>query len=118
VTVDASANGELPVQLLWRAEAAAEWPVVAFVQLLGPDGRVVAQSDAPPGSRAVALWAPGEEVLDERVLALPEELPAGPFRLVAGLYDPLTLQRLGGVDGDGAPLPDNAVLLALIQSIE
>ncbi len=100
----------LTVTLVWRGEREMETSYRVFLHLLGPDGRLVAQSDGEPAGwrRPTTGWLPGEVVVDERVLALPPELAPGEYRLVAGMY------RYGGprlTTPDGA----DGVLLAVLE---
>jgi hypothetical protein len=50
-------------------------------------------------------------VEDQRQIDLPGD-SQGPFRVLVGLYEPATGQRLPA-SGDGQGLPDNAVELAI-----
>ncbi|HEY66360.1 MAG TPA: hypothetical protein G4O02_17555 [Caldilineae bacterium] len=79
----------LAVTVVWQAIAAMDRSYTAFVHLLGPDGRVVAQEDHVPGrgARPTTSWLPGEVVLDRFDLTLPAELPSGRYTLEIGLYD-------------------------------
>jgi spermidine synthase len=97
--------GQLEVTLVWRALAETTTPTTAFVQLLGPDGRLLAQSDQVPagGAAPTTAWLVGERVEDRHRLRLPE-LPPG-SRLIAGLYESRTLHRLPTVEGDAVTLP-------------
>jgi hypothetical protein len=67
-----------------------------FLQLLDGDGKLVAQHDSPPNAGYIptSTWSPGQEIIDRHGLALPSDLPAGTFQLIAGLYDPNTGQRV------------------------
>ncbi|NJL94184.1 MAG: hypothetical protein HC915_10880 [Anaerolineae bacterium] len=60
------------VEVVWQAEPAPDLRVdyVVFVQLLTPDGRLLAQSDAPPaaGTRPASGWLPHEFILDLHTL--------------------------------------------------
>ena len=106
---DALAPGAaLDLTLIWRAEQEMESSYHVFVHLLGPQGEVVAQSDGEPAnwSRPTTGWLPGEVVLDERSLSLPAELPAGDYRLVAGLYESQSGSRLLLAGGEDAVLVD------------
>jgi hypothetical protein len=47
------------------------------------------------------------------MLTLPEGAPAGQYRLLVGMYDPTTNQRLP-VTINGQPQPDNAIELAIL----
>jgi hypothetical protein len=44
-------------------------------------------------------WLPGEIIADEIVLKIPADLPAGTYRLTAGLYNELDGTRLTLPDG-------------------
>jgi len=98
----------LKVTLAWQARAEMETSYRVFLHLLQPDGSLLVQSDGEPAgwTRPTTGWAVGEVVLDVRNLEIPVDAPPGEYRLVAGLYDPDTGQRL--------PLPDGttAILIA------
>jgi hypothetical protein len=58
------------------------------------------------------LRAQHEWLRDSAELALPENLPSGPYRLLVGLYDPDTFERVPVIaDTSG----ENAVLLETIS---
>jgi hypothetical protein len=94
------------VTLVWQSERETAVSYRVFLHLIGPDGQIVAQSDGEPANwgRPTTGWLPGEIVVDERTLALPDPLPPGAYRLVAGLYDPASGQRLTTGDGTDAVL--------------
>jgi len=83
-----------------------------FVQLLDPNNRVLAQEDHIPqrGAAPTTSWLPGEYVVDQYTLTLPESLPPGPYRLIAGLYDVRTMQRVPVIDAQGQPIGDHVLL--------
>ena len=73
-----------------------------FVHLLDAAGRRVAQGDGVPGylgAVPTTLWQPGVPVLDEHVVALPDDLPSGEYSLLIGWYDYQTGQRLPSSQG-------------------
>ena len=90
------ANGDLYLTLVWQAQVEAEASYRVYLQLFGPDGEMVSQSDGVPAAwtRPTSGWAPGEYVIDGHQLPLPEDLPVGEYTLIAGLYDPATGDRL------------------------
>ncbi len=106
----------LVLHLYWRAEAPLTSRYKVFAQLLAGDNRVMAQSDSFPaaGQRPTTGWLPGEVISDTHTLPLPPELPPGPYRLIAGLYQPLTGERVPVVAGYGHALPD-AILLTEVR---
>ncbi|GIW05226.1 MAG: hypothetical protein KatS3mg060_0031 [Dehalococcoidia bacterium] len=101
---EARRGREVPVELYWQAGHWLERDYAVFLHVVGPDGRLVTQRDGPPadGARPTTSWQPGEIVLDRRLLPIPIDLPPGEFRLVAGLYDPTTGERLGLPGADSA----------------
>ena len=95
--------------LYWQPHQITTTDYTAFVQLLGPDGRPIAQQDQIPGNggRPTTGWLPGEIVGDEYTLTLPAAAPPGAYRLIAGLYDGRSGERLplATHDGDAITLP-------------
>ncbi|MCB0229488.1 MAG: hypothetical protein KDH90_10225, partial [Anaerolineae bacterium] len=54
---------------------------------------------------------PGEPVSSTHTLLLPPDLPAGQYTLGAGMYDPVTGQRLFAYDAAGNELRDWMIIL-------
>jgi hypothetical protein len=80
-----------------------------FVQVIGEDGQVIAQSDQMPASntRPTTGWLAGEYVTDVHRLNVPEF--AGTARLIVGLYDANTpgfprALTSEGADNVGVPI--------------
>jgi hypothetical protein len=97
----------LTTTLAWQAETEMNTSYRVFLHLLGPQGELLTQSDGEPSNwtRPTVGWAPGEVVLDRRILEIPASTPPGSYTLVAGLYDPATRQRLPRPNGtDAVPL--------------
>jgi 4-amino-4-deoxy-L-arabinose transferase-like glycosyltransferase len=84
------------LQLWWRVDDAITADLTVFTHLLGPakaDGSSVwAGRDAQPGSGSLptTAWAPGDLILDEYQLMLPDDIPPGEYLIEIGLYDPAT----------------------------
>ncbi len=91
----------LPVSLIWRAQTLPAANYTVFLQLIAADGNLAAQHDAPPqgGYRPTKTWTQGEQIRDQHGLPLPASLSPGPYRLIAGLYNPANGQRLTTPDG-------------------
>lgn len=92
----------LALRLVWTTTAPVATNYTVFVHLIGPDGKIVAQSDRAPenGFYPTASWSVGDRVEDLYGLPLPTGLPAGEYRLVVGWYRPETGERL--LLGNGA----------------
>ena len=86
----------LPVELTWLTRRRPQADYNLFLQLLSAEGRLVAQHDGPPhgGYTPTSTWSPGQQILDRHALALPLDLPRGDYRLIAGLYNLTTGERL------------------------
>jgi hypothetical protein len=85
------------VTLDWYAAQAVPVDYTVFLHLRDDSGNLVAQADGPPldGWYPTSWWSAGERVSDTHTFALPAGAPPGVYRLVAGLYDPATGERLG-----------------------
>lgn len=109
-------GAELAVTLLWQAASTPGASYKAFIHMLDDSGQIVAQSDAEPGDNyATSEWVAGQVISDVHMLAGESDLPGGTYRLLVGLYDPLSGERVPARDGDSTPLPDNAVPLGTVQ---
>lgn len=110
-----SPGDRFSVVLYWQTERALGVDLSVFVHLLDARGQLVIQDDSGPvhGERPTYSWSPGESIVDPHTLALPDDLEPGVYRLVAGLYDWRTGERLP-VAFDGAdPATDHVVLSEL-----
>ncbi len=87
---------ELGVTLHWQSLAEVDSNYTVFVQLLNMDWRVVAQQDLQPlaGRAPTSTWLRGEFLSDPYRLRLPTDLPPGSYRVIAGMYDASSGQRL------------------------
>lgn len=103
------------VTLFWTTDAPLDVRYKVTVQLLAPDGRLIAQHDAEPGgNRALTTtWTPGDTVRDTHGLVVPPDLPPGEYPIVVGLYDiNAPLERLP-VRVDGAAVGETLTLARL-----
>lgn len=84
----------------------------ATVQLLGPDGRVVSQSDGQPfrGLYPTSAWRPGSILLLPLTVRTPSDASAGAYTLLVALYDPAT----PGQPRLPLSLPDGATVSELL----
>lgn len=98
--------------LYWRAQRTINTDYTVFVHVVGPDGAIWGQRDAPPdgGAYPTQRWAVGEVVADPVRVALPPDLPPGPLEVVVGMYLPDTGQRLPALDDQGQAVDDKIEL--------
>ncbi len=106
-------NSKFELALYWQSSAKIPTDYTVFTQLIGPDGQVWAQWDNPPqaGRYPTTAWAENDRVVDRYTLTLREGAPPGEYRLLVGMYDPSTGQRLA-VTIDQKPQPDQSIELA------
>ena len=82
------------LQLWWQVTSPITTDWTVFTHVLGPPragGSVVwAGKDARPGQGSLPTtdWAPGDTILDEYQIQLPQDMPTGEYEIEAGLYDP------------------------------
>jgi hypothetical protein len=88
----------LPVEFNWQPLQQPQTDYNLFLQLLTPGGTLVAQHDSPPNNGYIptSTWRPSQSIISRHALALPPDLSAGDYRLIVGLYNPITGQRLAG----------------------
>ena len=89
-------GASISVTLMWQSIREVDRNYKVFVHLLDTQGQLVSQSDAVPGNwtRPTSGWQAGEYVTDSHLLVLKSDLAPGEYRLVAGMYDIETRQRL------------------------
>ena len=89
-------GGVLPVTLVWRGEAALNTDYTAFIHVLDSEGTLVGQSDQLPagGAYPTSLWLPGDVVRDQHHLTIGDGAQSGPCRLLVGMYNLKTNERL------------------------
>jgi hypothetical protein len=94
--------GSLQVTLRWLPLQPSAVPLNSFVQALDAQtGALLAAWDGAPqaGFAPTTAWQPGQAVEERVALAVPGAGSPAPVRLIAGLYDPATGQRLTAPDG-------------------
>jgi len=95
-TAEMRPGGVLTVTLTWEATVGLSDRHIVFAHLLGPDGKLVAQHDAPPLGqlRSLSAWPSGYTFSYRVLIELPNDLPAGDYRLRLGVYLWPNLDRL------------------------
>jgi 4-amino-4-deoxy-L-arabinose transferase-like glycosyltransferase len=99
------AGEPIPLTLYWQSlQTGSPTAYTVFAHLLAPDGRLIAQHDAPPdnGRRPTTGWLADEYITDPHLLTFREPEYTGPAQLSVGLYDPATGERLAASDGRDA----------------
>ena len=108
------AGQTLHLSLYWKAQRPVTTDYSAFTHLIDPSSMIIAQQDnLHPGQCPTSHWRADEYNKDDHPIPVPAETPPGRYLLVAGLYQPQTLQRLP-VRPEREELPEDAVILQSI----
>jgi hypothetical protein len=101
--------------LYWQASRPTAEEVVVFVHMLDGQGRLAWGADSPPlgGLYPLSQWTPATIVADPRPLAITGLMP-GTYTLQVGMYYPTSLARLSATDGEGRPIPGDAIPLMTV----
>ena len=93
----------LDLALHWQATETTGDRLTVFVHLVDAQGAIIGQSDGEPdrGEAPTSSWLPGEYLVDPHRVAVRADAPDGPARLVIGLYDRATGQRVPWLDSAG-----------------
>lgn len=96
LTSESEPGGAILLALRWSSLQRVDQDYHVFVHLVDPHNEKIAQRDGQPVQwlRPTSSWQPGEEIIDHYGLLLPPNLPLGEYRIVVGLYDPVSGQRL------------------------
>jgi hypothetical protein len=89
------AQNRLDFRLTWRTDQSPPSNYTVFAQLLDLENNLAASFDRPPldGAYPTSTWLPGQTIIDPRHIPL-QNVPPGEYRLIVGLYDPASQQRL------------------------
>jgi hypothetical protein len=106
-------KSQIELTLYWQATREMTASLTVFTHVEGEQRRVWGQHDGPPvsGLKPTDRWLTGEVVADQHVLTFDPSMPPGKYRLVIGMYDPVTLTRLPAFDQNGQRWPDDSIFL-------
>ncbi|TEU20923.1 MAG: glycosyltransferase family 39 protein [Anaerolineales bacterium] len=111
-------SGTVDLTLYWAARSEIEEDYTVFTHLIDVEDRLWAQQDNQPqkGEHPTLGWREGEVVADRYHLLLPDDIPAGQYRLEVGMYQWQMGERLSVFQGDREI--GNRVLLAPEITVE
>ena len=113
---EAIAGDLFHLALVWRTAARLRSDDKVFVHVVDAGGKVVFQRDKLPlnALKPMTRWEMGETLRDPYTALVPAELPPGSYRVLVGVYDPITGARRPATLG-GARVADDAVPIATVQ---
>jgi len=110
---------DLGVLFEWRVLRDLEAYYASFVHVVDDAGRLWGQGDRWLVNEALvptAGWKQGEVVLERATVSLTPGIPPGTYRLVVGVYDRMSKQRLPVTDGAGQARGDSGDIGAVTVS--
>lgn len=98
------AGGHVRVSLVWGVERPPTTMYLVFVQVLDDANRKVAQWDGAVGGDwwPTTVWRQGQGVWQDVPLEVAVDAPPGRYRVLVGVYDPVSGERLRLSGGDDA----------------
>ena len=114
----AEAGDILQVALHWQTTTPLGQDYTVFLQLLDQNNHLVGQRDARPIT-ATSSWPAGPTVIDTHGIFIEPGTPPGPHRLIVGLYDTHTGQRLVVTSGEelAEAEPGNSIDLGSVEVV-
>lgn len=105
------------VGLYWHSKQKPSAGYTVFLQLLDANGALAWGWDNPPCRRTCPTesWQPGEYLRDEYTVPLDNLTPGATYRLVTGMYNPATGQRLPLLSNSGEVMGDFILLTTLAR---
>ncbi|MEA3337516.1 MAG: glycosyltransferase family 39 protein [Chloroflexota bacterium] len=104
---------DLLIDLVWRATGETGRDYTLFAHLVDLQGTQVAGNDQPLTDSYFpsGLWQAGDRVTHNHRVTLPRLLPAGPYEIRIGLYDPQSGVRLPVQEAEGEQLQNSELIL-------
>lgn len=105
----------IPINLYWEAQTRVTRNLRVFVHVIGPDGQLWGQSDRlrPGGfdSLPTGRWPFYRPVRDEHEAIIRSDAPPGDYRIIAGLWDGYTGERMHVLDANGNVTDQDGIVL-------
>ncbi len=92
----ANPGDTVTLTLYWQSNGTPNRNYKVFVHVVGENGVRIAQHDSEPqkGTAPTGSWSPGQVIVDRHPLMIAPDAPAGAYRLLVGLYDESSSERL------------------------
>jgi hypothetical protein len=90
--------------LNWQPLQPIDTDYKVFVHVRDANGNVVFQNDKLPLNALLPMtrWQPGVLLRDAHAMVIPADVPAGTYQVLAGVYDPITGERVRTAQGNDA----------------
>lgn len=105
------------VVLRWQPRQPVPADYKVFIHVLDANGNLQFQRDKLALSELMPMtaWPAGENLRDPYAVVVPANLPAGEYRVMMGVYDPANQNQRLPARLNGAPAPNNAILIGMVR---
>jgi hypothetical protein len=110
------AKEPVELELVWQARQPVPFAYTTFVHLVDEAGQMWGQVDRVPGDGRwpTTEWEPGEWIIDKFELTPAPDTPPGMYKLIVGVYNSRTIERLP-VQAGGEGQYDTVVEITSIE---
>jgi len=107
----------LHLTLFWQSLSVTPKDYTVFTHVYDNNDNLWAQKDSPPvgGTYRTNQWQPGQVIVDSYVIQISPNVPTGEYRLVVGMYDWATGDRLAVTGDTDHIMAERRILLAPVQ---
>lgn len=98
----------LHLTLFWRTQAAIPADYTVFAHVVAANGQMVGQWDQVPtaGANPTSTWRPNQVIVDDYQIPIQREAGTASYKLLLGLYQPATGERLAILESQRPVLPE------------
>ncbi|MDQ3705586.1 MAG: DUF2723 domain-containing protein [Chloroflexota bacterium] len=109
----------LNLTLYWQATERIYERYTVFTHILDERGEKVGQKDDEPqrGFKPTVVWQPGETIVDTVEIAISSTAGPGTYRVVTGMYNSVTQERVEAFAADGTSLGDYVTLAEIVVPV-
>ncbi len=109
---EVDSGGSVDLTLYWQALSTMETSYTVFIHLLDEEEDLRGQRDGLPGQGTLPTtgWMSGEVITDRYDISIAPDAPPGRYRLLVGMYEPVSGKRLPVYDGIGNEVGDSVTL--------
>ena len=99
-------ESELSIILHWEVLGSLDRDYTVFLHLVDQHGAMLGQGDGPPclGEYPTRFWDAGETLADPHVITMHQAATVNEVRVLVGLYDPISGERVPATDASGTPI--------------
>lgn len=109
----ATIGADVSLNFWWQADSDSDVTATQFLHWFNIDTEEFFIFDQVPfgGYFPTQDWVAGMLVQDSWTVSIPDDIPAGTYRVQTGMFELATAQRIAVADNTGTPVTDNSIIL-------